>query len=224
MKRLALRMFLSALATCGAVSVAQAMSFQIVPFATNGCTSDCPRVILATGEMRLGDAETFLEVVKASLRRGEKLRPIVLIHSPGGNMAAALGIGRVLRAIKATVIVAQGRSGAGAGYGAVRGACASACVFSLMGGVKRVVPDDSRVAVHWVSEPRAQFYGTTIILPREGVKNDDDEGERILRSYMREMGVRPELAAFIRKVPHSSIHFMKPEEITQFRLASRTFK
>ncbi|MGL5113746.1 MAG: hypothetical protein ACRC7C_00350, partial [Beijerinckiaceae bacterium] len=133
------------------------------------------------------------------------------------------GIGRVLRAIKATVIVARGSAGSGGSYGAVNGACASACVFSLMGGVRRVVPDDSKVAVHWVSEPKPQLYGTNVILPRDGAKGDDDEGERILRGYMREMGVRPELATFIRKVPHSSIHFMKPNEITQFRLASRTF-
>jgi hypothetical protein len=205
-------------------SPASAMSFQVVPFAVNGCTTDCPRVILATGEMRLGDAETFAEVIKASIRREKNLKPIVLIHSPGGNMAAALGIGRVLRAIRATVIVAQARPGPGAGYGAVNGACASACVFSLMGGIKRVVPDDSKVAVHWVSEPKPQLYGTNFILPREGATNNDDEGERILRGYMREMGVRPELAAFIRKVPHSSIHFMKPDEITSFRLASRTFR
>jgi hypothetical protein len=202
---------------------AQAMSFQVVPFAINNCTSNCPRIIVASGEMLLGDAETFLEKVKASIPREKNLKPVVLIHSNGGNMLAALQMGYVLRAMKATVIVARAVPGSG-GYSAGPGACGSACVFTLMGGTKRVVPDDSKVAVHWVSKPTPQTYLGNWVQPNPNAKVDPDSSEKYMRDYMRKMGVRPDLAALIRKVPHESFYVMRPEEITRYGLASRSFR
>jgi hypothetical protein len=213
---------LAFLTTLSAVS-AQAMSFQVVPFAVNNCTTNCPRIIVASGEMFLGDAETFLEKVKASIPREKNLKPVVLIDSNGGNMLAALQMGYVLRAMKATVVVARAVPGSN-GYSAGPGACGSACVFTLMGGTKRVVPDASKVAVHWVSKPVPQTYLGNWVQPDPNAKVDPDSSEKYMRDYMRKMGVRPDLAALIRKVPHESFHVMKPDEITRYGLASRTFR
>jgi hypothetical protein len=204
-------------------SPASAMSFDFVSLSINNCTTQCPKVIVATGEIYLGDAETFVEKLRSAIRREPDLRPVVLLHSTGGNMGAALQLGEVFRSIKATVVVAQARSN-GSVYAPTGGGCASACVFSLMGGVKRVVPDDSRVAIHWVSAPTPQGYLGNVVQPDASMKSDDQNTEALMRKYMRGMGVRAEFAAFIRKVPNSSFHVMTPQEVTRFGLARRTFQ
>ncbi len=202
---------------------ASAMSFDFVTLSINNCTTQCPKVITATGEINLGDPETFVEKLRSAIAREPELRPVVLLHSSGGNMGAALQLGEVFRSIKATVVVAQARS-SGTGYRPTGGGCASACVFSLMGGVKRVVPDDSRVAIHWVSAPTPQGYLGNVVQPEPALKNDDQQTEALMRRYMRTMGVKADLAAFIRKVPNASFHVMTAQEITRYGLARRTFQ
>jgi hypothetical protein len=202
---------------------AQAMSFQFVPLGVNNCTTNCPTVILASGDINLGDAETFVEKVKATLQRDKNLRPVVLISSNGGNVYASMQLGYVMRSMKATVVVASAVSN-GSTYVPRRGACGSACVFTLMGGTKRIVPDDSKVGVHWVSGPTPQGYFGNVVQPDLTQTPNGDQSEGILRDYMRRMGVKQELAAFIRKVPHENFHIMTPAEITRFGLAARTFK
>jgi hypothetical protein len=212
-----------ALAGLGFATPAAAMSFDFVTLNINNCTTQCPKVITATGEIYLGDAETFVEKLRSAIPREPHLRPVVLLHSSGGNMGAALQLGEVFRSIKATVVVAQARSN-GVSYNPTGGGCSSACVFSLMGGVRRVVPDDSRVAIHWVSAPTPQGYLGNVVQPDAGAKNDDQQTEAVMRHYMRSMGVKGEFAAFIRKVPNESFHIMTPQELTRFGLARRNFQ
>ncbi len=203
--------------------MAQAMSFSFVPLPINNCTTDCPKVIVATGDMQFDDIGTLVETIRAGIQRDKSIRPVVLLSSNGGNLAAGYGIGEVFRQIKATVIIARAVP-SGRGYTLGPGGCASACVFSLMGGVKRVVPQGSRVGVHWMSGPTPQMFSGTVTLPDTGKKDDADRDEASMRQFMRRMGVRQDFAAFIRKVPNSSIHVMTAQEMSRFGLASTTFR
>jgi hypothetical protein len=203
--------------------MAQAMSFSFVPLPINNCTTDCPKVIVATGDMQFDDIGTLVETIRAGIQRDRTIRPVVLLSSNGGNLAAGYGIGEVFRQIKATVIIARAVP-SGRGYTLAPGGCASACVFSLMGGVKRVVPQGSRVGIHWMSGPTPQMFSGTVTLPDTGKKDDADRDEASMRQFMRRMGVRQDFAAFIRKVPNSSIHVMTAQEMSRFGLASTTFR
>jgi hypothetical protein len=207
-----------ALFACLAVLPARAMTFSFVPLAVNNCTTDCPKIIVASGDMQYDDIGTLVETIRAGIRRDKNIRPVVLISSNGGNLAAGYGIGEVLRSIRATVIVGRAVNN-GSGYTIAPGGCASACVFSLMGGVKRVVPEGSKVGVHWMSAPTPQVFSGSVSTPDPSRMNDPDRDELTMRQFMRRMGVKPELAGFIRRVPNSSIHVMTAQELAQFSLA-----
>jgi hypothetical protein len=217
------RLLLAATASLGWLAPAQAMTFNFVPLSINNCTIDCPKVIVASGSMQFDDIGTLIETLRAGIARDKTIRPVVLISSNGGNVAAGYGIGEVFRSIKATVIVARAVP-SGSGYTIAPGGCASACVFALMGGVKRVVPDGSKLGVHWMSAPTPQMFSGSMILPDTGADDDSDADERRMRQFMRRMGVRPELASFIRKVPNSQFHVMTAQEMTRFGLARTTWR
>lgn len=204
-------------------AAAQAMSFSFVPIAINNCTTDCPKAIVAQGPMSYDDIGTLVETIRAGIARDRNIRPVVILSSVGGNSAAGLQIGRIFRAIKATVIVGRAVP-SGSGYSLAPGVCASACAFSLMGGVKRIVPDGSRVIVHWMSEPIPQVYSGTVTLAETGKPTTADEDEAMLRRFMREMGIKQDLASFIRKVPNSSHHVMTAQELARFGLAQTRFR
>jgi hypothetical protein len=212
------RSFVFSAAFLLSAGAAQAMSFSFVPLVVNNCTSDCPKVIVASGDMQFDDIGTLVETIRAGIRRDKNIRPVVLLSSNGGNLAAGYGIGEVFRSIKATVIIGRAIPN-GAGYTIAPGGCASACVFSLMGGVKRVVPDGSRVGVHWMSAPTPQVFSGNVSTPDPSRVNEPDRDEANMRQFMRRMGVKPDLAAFIRKVPNSSIHVMTSQEMLRYGLA-----
>jgi hypothetical protein len=200
-------------------AAAQAMSFTFVPIVINNCTTDCPKVIVAEGDMQYDDTATFVETLRAGIGRDKNIRPVVILSSNGGNLAAGYDLGGVFRQLKATVIVARARPSASGGYTLGPGVCASACVYALMGGTKRIVPDGSKLAVHWMSAPTPQVFSGSVALPDIGRNDDSNQDEARMRQFMRRMGVKPDLAGFIRKVPNTAIHVMTPQEITRFGLA-----
>jgi hypothetical protein len=197
---------------------AQAMSFRFLPIAINNCTTDCPKVIVAEGEMFFDDINTLVATIQAGVARDRTIRPVVLLSSIGGNVAAGYGIADVFRQIRATVIVGRAVP-SGSGYGIAPGGCASACVFALMGGAKRIVPPGSKVGVHWMSGPVPQISSGAVFQPSPDAREDSDAKEQRMRQFMRRMGVRPEFAGFIRKVPHTSLHVMTTQEMSRFGLA-----
>jgi ATP-dependent protease ClpP protease subunit len=72
--------------------------------------------------------------VQRALHRDVDVR--IDVDSPGGELFAALEIGRLLRAEGASIAVGPGAS------------CLSACVFLLMGALDRSISDDARVGIH----------------------------------------------------------------------------
>ena len=95
-----------------------------------------------------------LELFEEALRRRDTTRQAlghtvalrVDVDSPGGQLFAALEIGRLLRHETASVRVERGA------------ACISACVFVLMGGIERYVAADARIGLHRPSfrDPRRE--------------------------------------------------------------------
>lgn len=82
-------------------------------------------------------------VQQARLRRdavrhalGREVGFHVDVDSPGGELFAALEIGRILRTERASISVGKGRS------------CISSCVFLLMGAIERRVSGDARLGIH----------------------------------------------------------------------------
>lgn len=144
----------------------QAMRVVVVRADLPGCGDACPRWISAEGVITQTTPEAFQQVFRAI---GDEPLPI-LIRSPGGVVAAALEIGRMLRARRAAVAVASTRfvgcrpddeschptaPSAYVGLPATDAVCASACAFLIAGGEIRAVPRPARVGVHRMAVARS---------------------------------------------------------------------
>lgn len=141
---------------------AAAMTVVIVESSAPGCQPRCPRWIAASGEIGAETPALFARVLKQAGR----LKLPVLIDSPGGNVDAAIEIGRMIRKAGLDTAVARTRyEGCTPGDGACtlpparkgiyRGVasnaeayCASACPLILAGGVSRSASVQSYVGVH----------------------------------------------------------------------------
>ena len=85
-----------------------------------------------------------LQLVQQALARRDAVRRAlhrevgfhVDVDSRGGEIFAALEIGRILRAERASISVGNGAS------------CISACVFLLMGAIERRISGDARLGIH----------------------------------------------------------------------------
>ena len=197
---------------------ASAMSYALVRLDDGRCSRSCPEAIFAAGTIELDEPRRLLEFAQTVAASGS-LPANLILHSPGGNLAGALALGQGVRRLGMRTIVAAVAQTADGRGGLTAGRCASACVFVLMAGRSRVIPEGSRVLVH--SPRRAGFGqrdivgGGTIdrITPTEAVTET-------LEDYTRAMGVDPALVALSYSVPHESIRVLTRAEIARFRLAT----
>ncbi|WP_244513267.1 MULTISPECIES: hypothetical protein [unclassified Ensifer] len=167
----------------------QEMRFVVVRSNQAGCEPTCPEWISAAGT--IGPKTPAL--LKATLKTlaGRKL-PVVL-RSPGGDMAAAMAIGRLIRKSKLSVAVGTtvfvgcqrdqkdctANDDKGADYigkAVSLGACSQACTLVLASGNRRLAGEGTIV------EDIPTLAG-------------NDAGTRKLVAYYGEMGVRYELLA-----------------------------
>ena len=209
-------------AVLATADAALAMSYAIASVQDRRCAADgsCRQAIVARGEIEVDEPERLLAFLQG-LGPGQPVPTDVLISSPGGNVRGALALGFGLRRIGARVIVASvkpvtvdGRLGALATAN-----CASACVFVLMGGRSRVVPEGSRILVHQarrIGVDQRDIVGSGSI----GVQSGSETISQLLQAYARTMGVDPALIALADQIPHHTYHVLSRGEIRRFRLAT----
>lgn len=141
------------------------MRFVVVRSIAPGCEPTCPEWISAEGSIEAGTPALFKRTLKGL--GGRKL-PIV-VNSPGGNVDAALQIGRMIRKSKLDIAVGatmfygcepqmkncRANDGKGAAYfgftyasGAI---CNSACPLMFAGGIRRVAGQWAHLGVHQIT-------------------------------------------------------------------------
>ncbi len=200
------------------------MSFRIETItAGTPCKHRCSRiinaeVISATGEINNNTADDFLSFLNDHVQDPE-LRPVILIHSPGGTVVGAMQLGMMFRKIGAAVIVARSVDEEGTDRAhVVSGACMSACVYAFFGGAKRVVPTVSRLGIHRMAiyEVTQGFFGGSTTTRSYGT----EDLVSALSSYTKMMGVDPEVIDYAEHIEPESIHIVTPREIARWRLGS----
>lgn len=206
------------LAACIA-SPASALEYRI-GFSGGNC-STCAW-IAADGEIGVGDAEKLMDFIRNNDLANQKL---IVINSPGGNVSAALELGSVVRERGIRVIV--GRTGDDEPEGANRtfqfyesGTCASACVFVLMGGVKReLADDDSQVGVHQfapVSDAMSSIAATT---------SSAQSLLAILQQYAGGMGINPAVLTLAATTRPEEMLWLTPKQMEGLNLlTSRDYR
>lgn len=141
------------------------MRFVVVRSSAPGCERTCPEWISAEGSIEAGTPALFKRALKAL--GGRKL-PIV-VDSPGGNVEAALTLGRLIRKNKLDIAVGKtrfvgclpdvknckendGKSARYFGNAYADGAiCNSACPLMFSGGIRRVVGEWAFLGVHQIT-------------------------------------------------------------------------
>jgi hypothetical protein len=214
-------------------STGQAMEFAAVPIGVECSPTHCPRAIVAEGEITRQSPENFARFLRAQIQV-PGLHGVVFLNSPGGNVESSLKLGSILHESGVAVVVgrpavsnrgrvsrharSEGQTGAAQGdLAVVPGQCASACVYTLMGAKKRVVPQGARLGVHRMSAKM------TIFNPVEGDKSSDrvfagPSEIEALRSYVASVGGSQELISLAESIPHDRIKVLSAAEIRKYRL------
>jgi hypothetical protein len=179
-----------------------AMQFAIVRSAAPGCEPKCPEWISAEGRIYASTSAQFKKIVKMM---GARKLPVI-VNSPGGDINAAMRMGRLIRskgldvAIGYTVFkgckpgdksckLPKAEKGVFRGApSSLRAFCHSACPLVLAGGKHRVVGAFASAGVHRVTS----YYSKTVITYREWYKivrgkkrvvSRKEVGRKIVGSY-----------------------------------------
>jgi hypothetical protein len=154
--------------------------------------------LLANGTIVPGTAASFAAEVE---KRGSYVTTVVLA-SPGGSVADALAMGRLIREKKFTTEVDGGHY------------CASSCPLVLAGGSVRRVDAHAAIGVHQVSTigpagPRAD----------EGME-DAQLVSALCERYLGEMGVDPGVWLHAMETPRERLFYFQPAELLTLKLAT----
>ncbi len=153
------------------------MRFVVVRSSVTGCEPNCPEWISAEGAIEAGTPAKLKRILKIL---GRRQLPIV-VNSPGGNVDAALQLGRLIRKNKLDIAVGttsfydclpgvtdcpadDGKGTAYLGIASDGGAmCNSACPLMFAGGIRRVVGRWAYLGVHQITTTyrREQVYYRT---------------------------------------------------------------
>jgi hypothetical protein len=150
-----------------------------------------PATIVLQGPIDEGAAQRLREEIAARDLRAAT----VVLDSPGGLLGEGMALGRLIRSRGYTTAVARG------------GACHSACVFALLGGVYRFAGAQSRIGVH-------RFSSTS-----PGVDADAAQiVSAVVVNYIREMGADVALFERMARMGSAQVLVLSPKELRQLRV------
>jgi hypothetical protein len=121
---------------------------------------------------------------------------IVWLSGDGGEIDAAMELGRVLRRLRVFTVVAKNEH------------CLSACMLAFMGGERRSVA--GRLGIH-----RPYFPFTELTPDRMGRFR---HLQRVLKRYIEELDFPDSLYEAVMLVPPESMHILMPEDLKRFYL------
>ncbi len=194
------------------------MTFRVEPLDVGHCGARCPHVIVADGVIETSTPQAFVDFLKSGAA-DKKLRRIVFFNSRGGNVVASMAFGHILRELRVAGVV--GRFHDNGDEGPYVGECLSACVYAMMGAVKRVAPPGSEVALHRMSIVENESEGW--FGQRAKRSFADAPMVAVLARYARRMGVNPALVRAAESLPPDTMHVISPEEMRRWSFASAQF-
>lgn len=147
---------------------------------------------------------TYLAIAELIGRRSPNQVVEIHLNSLGGDLEAAVRIGRLLRSnapVRATVLPSA--------------VCASACVFALVGATTRLI--GGSVAVHrpYTVDSRSRSHSDL-----QGQFAQLDEKAR---QYLIDMNIAPSLYDEMLRYPPETLHTLSAEELARFRVSGNDY-
>jgi len=155
--------------------------------------------LMATGTITPGISENFAAEIG---KRGDYIKTVVL-NSPGGSVADAMAMGRLIRESKFATEVGAGKY------------CASSCPLVFAGGVERRSGDKAVIGVHQV----AALSSPAAIVVRDEMGVAQNISARCQR-YLGDMGVNLQVWVHAMETPHDKLFVFKPEELKSLNLVT----
>ncbi|WP_316176296.1 MULTISPECIES: hypothetical protein [unclassified Bradyrhizobium] len=156
--------------------------------------------LLATGTITPGSARSFADAVE---RHGEYIRTIVL-NSPGGSVADALAMGRLIRARKFATEVEAGKY------------CASSCPLVFAGGLERRAGERAIIGVHQIA---AVPTSGTAVRSGDDMSLAQNISARCQR-HLADMGIDLKVWVHAMETPHDQLFTFKPDEMKTLNLVT----
>jgi hypothetical protein len=125
---------------------------------------------------------------------------IAILASDGGDLRAAMQMGRILRSHGFNAVISDGQS------------CLSACVFLLAASIGKTV--NGNVGIH-----RPYFVGGSSGSVAEEIQQMKD----LSAAYFREMNIPDRLAEDMFSVDPAKIRILSPRELEDYRLNAKDF-
>ncbi len=153
------------------------------------------------GDIDAGAPERLRQQLQLQNRQGTVLA--FAIHSPGGNLGAAMELGRMIRQEGGHTHIGVYQ---GEGQGLRPGRCMSACALTFLGGTFRFVNvPGSRFGVHRFyrasSEPNPRDLEVAQIVTAR------------INTYIRAMGASPALLDLMARTPSETLYVLTPLEL-----------
>lgn len=186
------------------------------------CGSQCKEWISASGAI----VDSTVTDFEAFARTRDVRGVTIVLDSPGGNVVQGLALGREFRRLEVTTSVGRAvKIGTGNGPDqramlSPRAICNSMCVFLLLGGVHRHIPDDARILVHqiWPSSKRndanAATYSAANVVAIQRVNGE-------LSRYIIDMGADIELFEISSRIPPwEEMRRLSREELRRMKVST----
>ena len=153
----------------------------------------------------------------------------IFFNSTGGSLAQSYAIGRLLRerkmmaSVGATIpedcrtgnamdascrAIVRSMPALKAQLRLTGAICHSACVYALIGGSVRQIPEGALLGVHAPIRPSSRAA-------------TDDQFHAARRRYAVQMGVDPELVELADKTPHVNLRILTRDEIVRFQIETQ---
>ncbi|MGJ4953762.1 hypothetical protein [Bradyrhizobium sp. HKCCYLS20291] len=155
--------------------------------------------LYATGTITPGSARAFTDEIE---RHGEYIKTIVL-NSPGGSVADALSMGRLVRARKFATEVEAGKT------------CASSCPLLFAGGIERRAGERAIIGVHQIAAARS----ATAVRSEDDMSVAQNVSARCQR-YLADMGIDLKVWVHAMETPHDQLFTFKPDELKSLNLVT----
>ena len=157
--------------------------------------------LMATGTITPGISEAFAAEVS---RRGDYIKTVAL-NSPGGSVADALTMGRLIRERRFSTEVEAGKY------------CASSCPLVFAAGIERRAGDRAAIGVHQVAAISSAANGP----PRDEMSVAQNISARCQR-YLADMGVNLQVWVHAMETPPDRLFVFKPDELKSLNMVTAT--
>jgi len=156
--------------------------------------------LMASGTINAGSARAFAAEVE---KHGEYIKTVVL-NSPGGSVADALAIGRLIRERKFATEIEPGKY------------CASSCPLVFAGGVERRAGNRAVIGVHQIAAVKSAAADAP---SRDEMSLAQNVSARCQR-YLLDMGVNLQVWVHAMETPHDKLFIFKPDELKSLNLVT----